>query len=883
VSISIPARRSRAPRAIVGPPYPVAANGAPRGGRRLAGGIFATGFILNLAAACILAYVWQIGNADALARTTNAFYVLFARDPHFASIGFIWPILPSFLQIPLLPLLHAVGHPEFAGPIVSAFFGAGLLVVLSAILGQCGVTGRTRLLWLALVQCNPLFWWLAASGLSEMPAMFFLTLGLYAFLRLSTGIQALLLLAFSLVGAFLIRYESLSSMAAFAAALVLQRWPVRPQAGTRDGWMTVQWRALRRDWDQLEGRLLVALAPAAYIIALWVLMNWMIMGDPLYFDHSVYSLAKAPDVARNYGPGHPLYHEMHNLPLTLGFAVWRNTQGNVLFPVVAVLALCIAAWRRDRQLLGLVVLTAGTFALSVYEIYAGTFPPYLRYWSLTTPFAVVLAGCVAARLAGTRWAAPFRWGASALLLLAVPVTLFGLTYGYGSIDEQRLGAYLLHNTGRYNYLKPADFYVVKEHDATLVSPALDRYSAKGLTMIDTETGFSAVLYAHHPERLVISPDRDFPALLANPRRGVRYIFATNPKLGRERDIIGVRYPGLFSGRLPWARQVGEVTGTTQPWRIFKIVPYGQPLPAPSPPSLPERYYFAGGAATPATRSTIALRNHGLTPASVQLTVYSTAGARKSATLRVAPGARVRVPIRLLAPSGGSFGLSVAADHPIAVRLQEPYTGATGDTVVGTQKLGTLWYLVEGYTNLTFKETVSLLNPGARPAHAVLHLLPTNGSFGRNVAVTVPPRANLAEDINALLPRRGVGVVVTADRPVMVERTMSFGHGPTTTIVAPGVKQAARTWRLRGGTTLQPAQTYVAILNPTGARAHLTVRLLDRAGKQLKRLTIVAAPGGRVTVTLHREVHAGDITSVITSDQPVVVEQTVYHEPPNGPM
>jgi len=41
---------------------------------------------------------------DTVARTANAFYVLFSRYPHLGAIGFVWTPLPSLLALPLVAL-----------------------------------------------------------------------------------------------------------------------------------------------------------------------------------------------------------------------------------------------------------------------------------------------------------------------------------------------------------------------------------------------------------------------------------------------------------------------------------------------------------------------------------------------------------------------------------------------------------------------------------------------------------------------------------------------------------------------------------------------------------------------------------------------------------
>ena len=555
--------------------------------------VFVLGFVANMIAALVLTYAWRIGNADALARTANASYIIASRDPHLAAVGFVWPVLPSFAQLPLLPLLRLLGRQELAGPMVSALSGAGVLVLLGAILGTFGITGRTRLVWLALVQCNPQFWYLSASGMAELPSMFFLVLGVYAFLKLADDVLAPALLGTSLALAFFVRYEALSSMAASAAALLVQRWAPEEEGRPMEGRVVVQrqpmgrvlvqWWPLRGNWPAMEGRLFTVLTPPCCAVVLWVLANWVIMGDPLYFNDSTFSLAKAPDVARNFGPHHPLYSAIHSVPITLAYAFRRLAQANLLLPVMVPIALVLGLWRRDRRLIGLVILTCGTFALTVGEVFEGTLPPYLRYWCLATPFAVVLAAACVQQASGwrvVRWLAPL--GVIIVLALSIYTTIGGLADPWGSLDERRLAAHLTGNLRLDSQLQVKDFDFVRQHDAPLVAAQLDRLSARGLTLIDTETGFAAILAAHHPERLLISPDRDFRPKLANPRRWIRFIFVTAPNLGGLRDLVSQRYPGIFAGRYPWLRLIGTVHGTTMPWRIYAVVPWSTPLPV-SPP------------------------------------------------------------------------------------------------------------------------------------------------------------------------------------------------------------------------------------------------------------------------------------------------------------
>jgi hypothetical protein len=755
---------------------------AARGSRReggMAARVFVVSLLVNIAAALVIGYVWGVGNADALSRTTNAWYVLFSRDPHLAAAGFVWPVLPSMAELPFLPLLRLLGHQEFAGSLMSAASGAGTLAVLSLTLGSLGITGWTRLCWLAFVQIHPEFLYISANGMAEAPSMLFLTLALFAYLSIRTNKLAPAALGLCLAGAFFVRYEVLGTMAATALALFILS--VRSEAGPRRGSLARRWLS-RVDWATFEGRVLVTMVASAYAVALWLLANWMIMGDPLYFNDSTFSLASANDVAKNYGPHHPLYRDMHSIVLTAQYALLRLTQVNITLPIMAALAAWVALRKGDRRLLGLVVIAAGTFGLTALEVYQGTLPPYLRYWSLAIPFGVVIAACVHAT-AGGLLARVLRPGVALLLLVAAFVNVKGLGYPINGLDEIRVSAHLTNNAALERHALMFDYNAQKRHDGRLIATALDRYSARGLTMIDTETGFAGILWTAHPERLAISSDRDFGRILVNPRRTLRYILVTDPTVGEARDFTNRRYPGIFAGHVPWARYVGSVKGTILPWRVFQVMPYGHPL--------------------------------------------------------------------------------------------GPIASVDASASVGARS----YYLADGHTGSPFQEAVSIRNPDARwPAHVSLRLLSVAGGAGRVVRLVVPAGARLVEDIGALLPRQVFGIVVEADRSVAVTRTIARGRS---ILIADGVTRAARRWDFAGAVPRAGARTYLAVLNPAGSPAHVTVTFYNRnrAGKPVGRAVIVVVARSRSTIGVHRRVRTTNVASVVASDAPIVVEQVTYSEAP----
>jgi len=231
---------------------------------------------------------------------------------------------------------------------------------------------------------------------------------------------------------------------------------------------------------------------------------------------------------------------------------------------------------------------------------------------------------------------------------------------------------------------------------------------------------------------------------------------------------------------------------------------------------------------------------------------------------------------------GTFGLQLNADRQVSAQLTIQRPGQDDDTLLGNTGLGTTWYLAEGYTGLTFHENVSIMNPDASvAAHVQLQLLPFGGRAGKTVTVTVAPHSNSVTDINALLPGQSLSIIATSDRPVVVERTLTFstnGYGMTTRA---GSNGPATSWIFAEGTTVNRFQTFLTILNPNVTPALVTASFYSRTGTSLGSRTMLVTGRSRANLKLNDLFNASGVASVVTSNQPIVVERPEYFGSPNG--
>ncbi len=303
-------------------------------------------------------------------------------------------------------------------------------------------------------------------------------------------------------------------------------------------------------------------------------------------------------------------------------------------------------------------------------------------------------------------------------------------------------------------------------------------------------------------------------------------------------------------------------------------------------SVASRFFLAGGQDGAGTTAQLQLLNPTRGSATARLTVYYTDGTVRRAMLTLPARAQRTVPIAQLTGRTGQFGLALTATRQIAAQLKLTRPGRDGDTILANTGLGTRWYLAEGYTGLTFHETVAILNPSAsQPAYVAVRLLALGGRGSRTVSLAVSAHSESVVDVSRLLAGRSLSVIATSDRGVVVERALTFsrdgrgtGYGLTTRA---GTNVAATSWLFAEGTTVNHFETYLTILNPGAAPARVTARFYGRAGRLLGNRTITVAGLSRANIRLNGLVNASGIASTVMSDRPVIVERPEYFGSPNG--
>lgn len=515
--------------------------------------IFCLTLLIYAVLGWIGAFVLETYNYDGIARIAQAFSVFFSRDPHLAAVGFVWMPLPVFSNLPLVGLLKPLGLVLWAGPLMSAFYTALALAVLYDLLGDFEMPRAWRVAWVIGLGAHPLIVHNGTLGLSEAPLLACLFLALRGFIVwhrqgkhrgiLWAGIWSAL--------AVFCRYEALAWVAGTSIAMIWCGWlePARYPA-----------RAL-------QASLLAYWMPPLYALAGWVLANWFVMGNPLYFLVGPGSTATTPDTAQAVGLGHPFAYAQNSVTGS-ALLLWRHIAD--LAPLLALatpLLVMLVLWKKAWGDLSYLALGWSILGFTFFAAWRGLLPPFTRYFFWIVPAGVLIAA-TAYQCARQRWARVLTLALTTLLLFApftwlIPRALDRLPEAY---PLRLVGAFLLPP-------EVTDYRQVRGQldEFKTIALYLNAQNPPRTTLLDAAIGSPLLFFLQRPETLALSTDRDFKTLLHSPFGRVDQILVPYPSFdARGRSDIFKLYPALYDG-YAWTRLVYEFPGPNA-WRLYQVVP-----------------------------------------------------------------------------------------------------------------------------------------------------------------------------------------------------------------------------------------------------------------------------------------------------------------------
>jgi hypothetical protein len=501
---------------------------------------------------------------DAQSRVADAFYVFFSRDPHVAAVGFVWNPLPSFAAAPFFLLrgvLPAVVERAYAGSLMSALFMAGAVVQVRGAVRESGAPVALGRVIVAAFALNPMVVYYGANGMSEAPYVFFLAACVRHLLRwvASDRLTPLVWSGMALGACYLARYEA--AVAALGAAVVVAAVSWLRARGPRRGRAAVA-----------ASDLAVFLLPFAVAFVGWALTSLVITGSAFEYLTSQYgNTSQVQTVGVDNLPGHGT-----GLPLPV-FVVLQMLSFSPLLPLLAVAGGFRARRTGDVRVLAPLLALGAISAFIFVTFVSGTTFGWLRLhlpvavlssmllallFAPVRPLASSVGAPAPAPTPGSTRPGPGRRAvrgvalAGAVAVLAVPTSAWAMSdhrLGVGEVPQLR---WVLHP----DHLSEGDRNTKAiPTSAAAIAAAIDALRLPpGSVVMDTFTPCASLMLMNsvHPHQFVITSDRDFQRVLADPVAfRARYLLVPPPGGYGDLDAVVRAYPGLYEGGAPGARLV----------------------------------------------------------------------------------------------------------------------------------------------------------------------------------------------------------------------------------------------------------------------------------------------------------------------------------------
>ncbi len=484
----------------------------------------------------------------------NGFYIFHSRDPHLAAVGFVWNPLSSFADLPLLAFNSfwpVLASHNVAGTTMSAISMGGAAYQLNSILRDWKVAGALRILLTAFFVLNPMILLFGGNGMSEAIYLFTMLSATRYLLRwLRDGdLPSLVYSAIALAFAYLERSEPVAA-AAIATPLVF--------------WVTfVRSDGLRkaRMWAALTD-VTILVVPILTAFVGWAVVSYVITGQPF-------------EQFTSKNGNSALIKSSHEIVGSLSSrAVHEMTAITYIGPllsIVGVIAIVVAIYRRNMQILGVLAIIGGGLAFTLASYLTNAIFPWYRYYIMVVPLDVLLLASIFGEPSTLRPADSLHsknrmrggsvrsiGGVLAAAVLTIVVLVPSIPGTAKGMDTVKLAPDILLYYG-FIWHKQLD---VQDRDAKITYSAVEtmanyldaQHLPNGDVVVDTADNCipNVVTNVDNPRLFVIHNDRDFQRVLDDPLTFHAHYLMVQGAGSAQTDAVGEQYPQLGKG-VSWAK------------------------------------------------------------------------------------------------------------------------------------------------------------------------------------------------------------------------------------------------------------------------------------------------------------------------------------------
>ena len=300
---------------------------------------------------------WIIAYGDAESHLNIAKRVVNGLTPGFAQLGGIWLPLPHLMLLPFV-YFDFLWRTGLAGSIVSGFSFIVASIMLYKLALLILKSRAAAFIAFFLFATNPNILYMQSTPMTELPLIMFFLLSIYFFAKYLYKQQilpSLILTAFFSFLAVLTRYDGWFLAVIQAAIIILQ-------------WFTEYIKTKRFD-SSYEAYLVIFSTFSFFGIFLWLLWDFLILGNPLYFSQSEYS---AGAQQKQWAIKGYLLTQHHPLLSSFYYAADSFLNFGLLLSLVAVFGITyFIIKRKNRESLFLILLLFVPFLFYVVSLTLG--------------------------------------------------------------------------------------------------------------------------------------------------------------------------------------------------------------------------------------------------------------------------------------------------------------------------------------------------------------------------------------------------------------------------------------------------------------------------------------------------------------------------------
>ncbi len=186
------------------------------------------------------------------------------------------------------------------------------------------------------------------------------------------------------------------------------------------------------------------------------------------------------------------------------------------------------------------------------------------------------------------------------------------------------------------------------------------------------------------------------------------------------------------------------------------------------------------------------------------------------------------------------------------------------------------YLAEGATSSFFSTRIALLNPGTAAANVNMRFQKTTGQVV-DYTTTVKAQSRATVDPRQVIGNAEFSTEVSSATQVIVDRTLTWDASGYGSHSETGVQFPSQTWYLAEGSTNGMFDLFYLIQNPNPEVAKIQVTFLLPGGTPpvVKTYDVPANTRYTIWVDMIPGLEKADLSGVIKSDRPVMVERALY--------